>query len=132
MTKSLGLGLMALMVSAQMVSAEALLGTWRTAPDDNGNSGHVEVAVCDAALCGTLVAAFDAAGKPADSPNIGRLIIWDTTPRANGEYRGRIYAPDRDQEYASKLVLSGDSLSVSGCVMGGAICREGGVWERVR
>jgi len=39
-----------------------------------------------------------------------------------------VYAPDRDREYRSRLRLTGDSLSVSGCRFG--ICREGGVWTR--
>jgi len=110
--------------------ADDLIGSWRTAPDDNGHSGLVEVGVCDSSLCGTLVEAFDASGASVASDNIGRQIIWDTLPRGDGEYRGRIYAPDRDQEYRSKLQLNGDTLVVSGCVMGGAICREGGQWTR--
>ncbi|MGQ0566651.1 MAG: DUF2147 domain-containing protein [Gemmobacter sp.] len=118
----------ALAVFAGAVSAEPLLGSWRTAKDDNGNSGLIEVKACGAALCGTLVKAFDAAGNPRESENIGRKIIWDTKPVGDGQYNGRLYAPDRDKEYKSKLVLTGDKLSVSGCVIG--ICREGGVWTR--
>ena len=110
--------------------AEDLIGTWRTAPDDNGNSGLVDVQVCGAALCGTLVQAFDASGASVETDNPGRQIIWETSPQGGGEYRGRIYSPDRDQEYRSRLQLEGDTLVVSGCVMGGAICREGGRWTR--
>jgi uncharacterized protein (DUF2147 family) len=110
--------------------AEPLLGRWQTAPDDNGNIGIIEVAPCAAALCGTLIAAFDSAGTQVESPNVGRQIIWDTMPSGEGEYAGRIYAPDRDREYGSRLVLSGDRLAVSGCVLG--ICREGGTWVRVQ
>ena len=108
--------------------AEPLVGTWRTATDDNGNSGLVKVKPCGAAFCGTLVKAFDKDGKQMESPNLGRKIIWDTKPVGDGEYRGMVYSPDRDAEYKSKLVLSGDTLSVSGCRIG--ICREGGVWTR--
>ncbi len=117
---------MALLASAAL--AEPLLGTWRTAKDDNGNSGLIEVKACGAAICGTLVKSFDAAGKTFASPNVGRKIIWDTVSAGDGEYRGMVYSPDRDAEYKSKLVLTGDKLSVSGCRIG--ICREGGVWTR--
>ena len=117
---------LALLASGAM--AEPLVGSWRTATDDNGNSGLVKVKPCGAALCGTLVKAFDSAGQPMESPNIGRKIIWDTKPTGDGEYRGMVYSPDRDAEYKSKLVLTGDKLSVSGCRIG--ICREGGVWTR--
>jgi uncharacterized protein (DUF2147 family) len=111
------------------VSAEPLEGMWRTAPDDNGNSGLVQVQPCGDALCGTLVQAFGPSGEEIASPNLGRQIIWDTRPQGDGSYRGRVYSPDRDQEYNSRLILSGDSLSVSGCFLG--ICREGGTWARM-
>lgn len=112
-------------------SADPLEGLWRTAPDDNGNTGLIQVQPCGDALCGTLVQAFGPDGAEIASPNIGRQIIWDTRPQGDGAtYRGRVYSPDRDQEYRSRLILSGSSLSVSGCVFG--ICREGGIWARVQ
>jgi len=119
----------ALVLLAGAGAAEPLTGLWQTAPDDNGNVGIIEVAPCGGALCGTLVAAFDPAGTRVSSPFVGRQIIWDTVPTEGGEYRGRIYAPDRDKEYNSRLLLAGDRLTVSGCVMG--LCREGGTWIRV-
>jgi len=109
--------------------ADPLEGTWRTAPDDNGNTGLIEVAPCGAALCGTLVGAFDSGGTQVVPPDLGRLIIFDTEARGGGEYRGKVWAPDRDQTYNSRLMLDGDRLSVSGCVLG--ICRDGGSWQRV-
>ncbi len=113
-----------------MAMADDLVGNWRTAPDDNGNTGIIAVVQCGAALCGTLTQSFNSSGAPMESANIGRQIIWDTAPTGNpGEYAGRLYSPDRDREYRSSLVLSGNALSVSGCVLG--MCREGGVWQRV-
>jgi uncharacterized protein (DUF2147 family) len=127
MTRILG-ALAALLAGA--AAADPLEGTWQTARDDNGNFGFVEIAPCGPALCGTLVRAFGPDEAEIASPNVGRPIIWDTVPQGDGSYRGRVYSPDRDQEYASRLVLSGDSLAVSGCVLG--ICREGGTWARVQ
>jgi len=118
----------AMAILAGTAMAEPLVGTWRTANDDNGNSGLIQVKACGAALCGTLIKSFDAAGKQMESPNVGRKIIWDTVAAGDGQYRGMVYSPDRDAEYKSRLVLNGDKLSVSGCRIG--ICREGGVWTR--
>jgi uncharacterized protein (DUF2147 family) len=118
----------AFVLVAGMAQADPLEGMWKTAADDNGNSGLIEVVVCGDALCGTLIKAFDGSGAQIDSPNVGRKLIWDTRPTGDGGYRGMVYSPDRDAEYKSKLQLSGDSLSVSGCRFG--ICREGGVWAR--
>lgn len=108
--------------------ADPLEGNWRTPTDDNGNSGIVQVAPCGAALCGTLIQSFDSSGAQMESANIGRQIIFDTTPNGGGEYRGQVWSPDRDKTYNSRLQLNGNTLSVSGCVFG--ICRDGGTWTR--
>ena len=126
--KRIMLALGALMISAGAAMADPLEGLWRTARDDNGNSGLIQVAPCGDALCGTLIRAYDANGNEMASHNVGRLIISETRPRGNGEYRGKVYSPDRDQTYNSRLMLSGDTISVSGCVLG--ICRDGGTWSR--
>jgi len=110
--------------------ADPLEGVWQTAKDDNGNYGHIQVAPCGAALCGTLIRSFDAGGSEISSNFTGRNIISETVARGGGQYRGKVYAPDRDKTYNSRLQLSGNSLSVSGCVLG--ICREGGTWTRIQ
>lgn len=110
--------------------ADPVHGRWRTAPDDNGNTGVIEVADCGNRICGTLIAAYDGSGSQMSSPNVGRQIIWDMEPRGNGQYRdGQIWAPDRDQTYRSRMELQGDTLTVSGCVL--VICRDA-TWTRVR
>ena len=110
--------------------AEPLLGTWRTAPDDNGNTGLIEVAPCGAQICGTLVKSFDGAGKELSSPNNGKMIISETVASGGGAYKGKVWSPDRDKTYNSRLELAGDTLKVSRCVLG--ICRDGGSWSRVK
>ncbi|MBZ8118955.1 DUF2147 domain-containing protein [Roseovarius sp. LXJ103] len=111
------------------LAADPLEGTWRTAPDDNGHTGLINVAPCGAALCGTLMKAFDGTGAEVASENIGRQIISETMAKGDGAYKGKVYAPDRDKTYNSKLQLSGNTLAVSGCVLG--ICRNGGTWTKV-
>ncbi len=128
--KRIFMSALALMLSASAaLAADPLEGTWRTAPDDNGHTGLINVAPCGAALCGTLMKAFDGTGTQVASPNIGRHIISQTKPKGDGAYTGKVYAPDRDKTYNSKLQLSGNTLAVSGCVLG--ICRNGGTWTKV-
>ncbi len=125
-------GLLAGMVMAGAAfAADPVEGVWKTAPDDNGHFGHIEVKPCGAAFCGTLVRAFDDTGAEVDSPNIGKQIIWDMMAEGDGHYSdGMIWSPDRDKTYASKMVLAGDGLAVEGCVL--FICRDGGTWSRVK
>jgi len=116
-------------VAAPAMAADPLEGFWRTTADDNGNSGLIQVGTCGSYLCGVLIKAFGPSGAEIASDNIGRQLIWDTVNKGNGVYRGKVYSPDRDATYKSKLVLTNNNrLSVSGCRFG--ICREGGIWNK--
>jgi uncharacterized protein (DUF2147 family) len=111
-------------------AADPVFGTWKTAPDDNGNTGNIQIAACGDTICGTLVKSFDSSGAEMSSDNIGKKIIWDMTADGDGEYSGgKVWSPDRDKTYKSKMQLNGNSLSIQGCVM--MICRDGGTWTRV-
>ncbi len=112
-------------------AADPIEGLWQTAKDDNGNFGHIDVKPCGPAFCGILVKSFDSAGAPLESENIGKQIIWDMVAYGDGQYDdGKVWSPDRDKTYDSKMILSGDTLTVKGCVM--FICRDGGTWTRVK
>ena len=126
----LTLTLAAMVVSlAGIASADPVLGTYKTQPDDNGNYGHVELYQCDAYICGVIRKAFDSSGQEVASENIGRRMLWDMTAQGSGKYGGgKIWAPDRDKVYTSKMELSGNALSVSGCVL--VVCRSQS-WTKV-
>lgn len=119
---------LALAAHAAPALADPLEGLWRTAPDPQGRTGFVRIAPCGAMLCGRLERAVDSAGRPVASPDIGRLVIWDTRPQGARTYAGRVYSPGRNAEYDSRLTLSGDSLLVEGCLLG--TCRGGVPWTR--
>ena len=122
---------LAFLVTVGMAQADPLFGIWQSTADDNGNFGHIEMQDCDGKICGTLIKSFGPSGKQISSENVGKLIVWDMKSKGNGKYGyGKIWTPDRDKTYASKLVLSGDQLRVSGCIL--ILCREGGIWQRVK
>lgn len=111
--------------------ADPVEGTWKTVPDDNGNFGHVQISACGDKFCGKLVRAFDGSGKEIESPNVGKPIVWDMVAYGDGAYDdGKVWSPDRDKTYNSEMQLSGNGLTVKGCVLG--ICRDGGTWTRVK
>ena len=120
-----------LAVFGQAALADPVEGLWQTAKDDNGKFGQVEIKPCGPAFCGMLIKAFGSDGKPTESSNIGRQIVWDMVAYPDGLYDdGQIYSPDRDKTYNGDMTLSGDGLAVRGCVLG--ICRNGGTWTRVK
>lgn len=120
----------ALIGLAGAAHADPLEGVWQTSKDDNGNFGFIQVAPCGDMLCGTLVRSFDTNGTEIESANTGRQIISETVANGDGTYSGKVYSPDRDKTYNSKLVMTGNQLAVSGCVLG--ICRNGGTWIKVQ
>lgn len=130
MKRTLGLAAV-LSLAATIAGADPVVGLWRTKPDDNGNTGLIEIRPCGEAYCGTLVKAFDPEGKEMESPNVGKRIVWDMVAYGDGLYDdGKVWSPDRDKTYNAEMQLVGDGLTVSGCVLG--ICREGGTWTRVK
>ena len=119
--------------------ASDVLGTWKSQVNDEGNFIHVEMAPCasNAALvCGTIVKAENVDPAKGDKKRqaelMGKIMINDMAPDGANEWDdGTIWAPDDDETYSSKMELNGDVLEVSGCVMGGLICR-GQDWTRVK
>ena len=121
----------ALAMCATTALADPVFGTWKTIPDDNGYYGHIKVAQCGSKICGTLIKSFDGAGKQMESEHTGKKISWDMKTAGAGNYvEGKVWAPDRDKTYNSKMTLSGNSLKIKGCIFG--ICRDGGTWTRVQ
>ncbi|KUJ79392.1 DUF2147 domain-containing protein [Ruegeria profundi] len=131
-TFTLAAGLAVLATTA--LAADPVDGLWKTAPGDTGGYLHVTIAECGSAICGTIDTAFDADGnEQLEYENLGKQIIWDMIPEGGGSYdNGKIWAPDRDKTYNSKMTLDGQNeLTVKGCVAGGLICR-GQTWTRVQ
>ena len=112
----------------------AAFGVWKTEPGDTGGYLNVEIKACENAemLCGFIVAAYDKNDEPmADYEHIGKLMLWDMKSKSATAWKsGRIWAPDVDKKYKSKMKLKDDALVVSGCVAGGLICR-GQTWTKV-
>jgi uncharacterized protein (DUF2147 family) len=111
-------------------AADPVLGTYKTEPGDTGSYAHVEIYQCEAEICGVIRKAFNGAGQQIESKSVGKRMIWGMQPQGGGEYaKGKIWAPDRNKTYNSKMALAGATLKVSGCVLG--ICR-GQSWQRVK
>ncbi|WP_299945130.1 DUF2147 domain-containing protein [uncultured Ruegeria sp.] len=120
-------------IATTAFAADPVDGLWKTAPGDTGGYLHVSIAECGSAICGTIDTAFDADGnEQLEYENLGKQIIWDMIPEGGGSYDdGKIWAPDRDKTYSSKMTLDGQNkLTVKGCAVGGLVCR-GQVWTRV-
>ncbi|TNE69043.1 MAG: DUF2147 domain-containing protein [Rhodobacteraceae bacterium] len=118
----------ALALATPAFAADPVEGTWQTQVDD-GHYAYIAIKPCGAQICGTIAKAFDANG-PIKSENIGKPIVWDMSPQGGGAYKdGKIWQPSTGKVYNSKMTLSGNTLTVKGCV--GPICK-GQTWTRVQ
>ena len=117
--------------AATSAMADPIYGLWQTIEDDNGKYGHIEIKTCDGKICGFLRKSLDSNGKAVETEHINKAIVLDMVNKGGGKYSGgKIWSPDRDKTYDSKLELNGDQLRVSGCVL--FLCRDGGTWTRVK
>ncbi|MFV0293992.1 MAG: DUF2147 domain-containing protein [Paracoccus sp. (in: a-proteobacteria)] len=104
------------------VFADPIEGVWQTQPDE-GVFAHVSVAPCDKGFCGTITRTFKGGGE-FKSPNIGKQIVIGMIPQGGGSYKGRVLRPADNKVYSGKATVSGNSMSLSGCVAGGLICKS--------
>ncbi|MFA3918061.1 DUF2147 domain-containing protein [Ruegeria hyattellae] len=134
MNKHVILGAAAAVLMGTMAHAEDPVdGLWKTQPGDTGGYLHVSIGPCGSAVCGTIDSAFSANGdQNVNYEHLGKQMIWDMVPEGSGKYGGgKIWDPESDKTYASKMTLSGSTLEVKGCVAGGLVCR-GQDWTRIR
>lgn len=109
-------------------------GTWLS----QSGATKVRIAPCGSSYCGTItwvkgpetkdVKNPDAAKR--DRPLVGIQLIYGMIPDGDA-YQGKLYDYTSGKTYSGKLKTDGGSqLKLSGCVLGGLICRSE-TWSRV-
>jgi uncharacterized protein (DUF2147 family) len=97
-------------------------GTWLR---DNGNS-RIRMQSCGSSMCGTLVWVKD----PEGPSKVGQRIFYDMVPAGENAWSGKAFNPEDGKTYAGKMTLSGSTMTTSGCVLGGIVCRSVS-WKKV-
>ncbi len=93
-------------VSVPAIAAEPIVGMWK-----RGNGTLIEFAPCSGGFCGT-VRSGEYSGQP-----IG------TMAGSGDSYQGTVNVLDEGKTYKGKATVNGNMMKMSGCVMGGLICR---------
>ena len=116
-----------LLGTTSAIANDAALGLWKSEPGETGGYIHVQITNCGEKLCGEII---DVVENDNDTI-IGEDIILNMKIRGDGYYYGgTIWAPDQDKTYRSNMTLSGDSLTVRGCVAF-VLCRSQN-WTRIK
>lgn len=84
---------------------------------------------CGQALCGAIVWAGPAAIADARGAGVASLVGTELLSgyRATGRDRwtGKVYVPDEGRRFYSTIQIEGpDRLRISGCILGGLICKH--------
>lgn len=124
---ALALALSALPAAASPPSE--LDGLWRNPK----GSVTVRIGQCGPTICGRVVgASASARAKAAQGGTemlIGTTILSDIRPVGAQRWKGRVFLPKQNMHAQGNLRLSGNQLTVQGCVLG-FLCKDQ-TWVRV-
>ena len=102
----------AFLMAGSAIAAEPIVGKWKTQSGENAT-----IASCGSSYCIKLTS-----GKYSGK-QIGKV-------KGSGKsYKGKITDPAKDKTYSGKASVSGSTMKMSGCVLGGLICRSQ-TWSR--
>lgn len=104
----------AVLMSVGLAHADPIEGNWKT---ESGSTAAIDT--CAGGYCITL----------KSGEHAGRQI-GTFQPSGEGKYSGKITDPANDKTYSGKASLSGNALTMGGCVLGGLICRNE-TWTRM-
>lgn len=116
--------------TAQAQLPQDLTGVWSNPRD----TVRVETRSCGEGLCGWVVAASaeaQAAAREAGTANlIGTEVLQDYRRQGPDAWQGQVFVPDRGARYYSVIrVIDANALRISGCILGGLICKSQ-IWRR--
>jgi uncharacterized protein (DUF2147 family) len=119
----IGLAFTAFLLTASPSLAEEVLGTWVR---DNG-ALQVKFEPCGDAICGNIVWLRSASTSKA---KVGQRLFFDMRPDGANSWTGKAANPDSGTIYTGKMSIEESTLSTSGCIVGGLICKSAN-WRRV-
>ena len=107
--------LAALLTIAPAASAEITSGVWMRAD----GLAKVRVQPCGSALC-----AINVWVKKDGDEKVGDRLVLNVKPVKPGLLEGAAFDPQRNLRFSSKITYSSSSMTTSGCVLGGLLCRS--------
>ena len=117
------LALMAFLLTTGVGFAEEILGTWTR----ETGAVHVKFEPCGDSICGNVVWLKPGSDTKA---KVGQRLFFDMRPDGPNSWTGKAISPDNGSVYSGKMSIEGSTLSTSGCIIGGLICKSAN-WRRV-
>lgn len=61
----------------------------------------------------------------------GKLIMCGAKAKGGGKYEGTLTSTEDGNQYSGTVTFAGNKLHLSGCVLGGLICKSE-IWKRIK
>lgn len=103
---------------ASTANAGSPNGTWL-----RSNGAHIRVFNCGGGI-GMKVVKSPTPGK------VGKTIMCGAKKSGPNKWKGTVLNLDDNQRYSGYVNLSGNQMTLSGCVLGGLICKND-TWRRL-
>lgn len=110
---------LAIVAIATPAAAQSPNGTWL-----RSNGAHISVFNCRGGIGMKVVKSPEAAKR-------GKTIMCGAKKTGANKWKGTVLNLDDNQKYSGYVTLSGNTLTLSGCVLGGLICKND-TWKRLR
>ncbi|MBA8880451.1 DUF2147 domain-containing protein [Phyllobacterium myrsinacearum] len=121
-----------MMTVPAMAQAPDITGTY---VNDTGRT-KVRLVDCGSGVCGTVIWMSNPVNdvnnpdaSKRDRPVVGLQAVT-LKPTGSGTYAGSLYNTENGKTYSGKAKLSDNGIELSGCVLGGLLCKNS-VWRRV-
>jgi uncharacterized protein (DUF2147 family) len=115
--------LTAFLLTASPSLADDVLGTWVR---ENG-AVRVKFDPCGDAICGNIVWLKP---SPDAKAKVGQRLFYDMRPDGANSWTGKAVSPDNNTVYSGKMSIEASTLTTSGCIIGGLLCKSAN-WKRV-
>lgn len=117
--------LVAFSTGASAETAMTPIGLWQNPK----GTLMVRTRSCGQQLCGNIVwagpKAISDAREAGVSTLIGTELLIDYRPSGHGHWTGQVYVPDQGRRFYSTIEQkNANSLKISGCILGGLLCKH--------
>ncbi len=119
LTKIATYGLVLALAASTSAFAGSPKGTWK-----RSNGAHIKVFNCGGGIGMRVV-------KSPSPKKVGKTIMCGAKKSGANKWRGTVLNLDDGKRYSGYVKLNGSSLTLSGCVLGGLICKND-TWRRLR
>lgn len=111
----IGIGLAIFAASVAPAAADITSGVWLR----GDGAAKVRVQRCGDALCAVNVWIKN----PGDE-KVGDKLVMEVSPKGPGHLEGSAYDPQRNLRFSSRITYTDTSMTTSGCILAGLICRS--------